>query len=336
MVMEHAREHAVADVVSNIGRAVASCLGPTAATKVVFRRSEGKTVMCRDAASLLSAMSSQRAVFGLVREAAILLEKWSGDGTTSLVLLIGFLLSRFGTLILRGANRSSVLRGVDLASSQALCLAQSIESSDGDPHSVLLASLATKLPFDGAFVADLLQFAWAHVRSFADIASNWRDSTQRGWPSSDRGQRRSPEPAESIILLAQPGTDTRQSSVHAGALLPAQVHSALQALDERVLVALASVERQSTVCDVRVDLGSDINVTQIVPFDIALESTTRLTVERLHGDGVRLLAVAAQPSRLFVALCDEVGIMLIVCCMLHARNTHACMDAARTLHACCM
>ena len=126
-----------------------SNLGPRGTLKMLVDGS-GNLKMTKDGKVLLTEMQIQNPTAAMIARTAVAQDEQCGDGTTSVVLLVGELLKQAERYIQEGVHSRVISEGFDVAKGGALQFLETYkQSSQGDRAtlvSVANTALATKLP----------------------------------------------------------------------------------------------------------------------------------------------------------------------------------------------
>ncbi|KAL7418387.1 T-complex protein 1 subunit zeta [Cryptotrichosporon argae] len=127
---------------------VKSNLGPRGTIKMLVDGS-GQIKMTKDGKVLLSEMQIQNPTAAMIARTAVAQDEQVGDGTTSVVLLVGELLKQADRYISEGVHPRVIGEGFDLAKKEALAFLETFKQTPAldraDLIAVALTSLATKL-----------------------------------------------------------------------------------------------------------------------------------------------------------------------------------------------
>ena len=91
----------------------------------------GQIKMTKDGKVLLSEMQIQNPTAAMIARTAVAQDDQVGDGTTSVVLLVGELLKQADRFISEGVHPTVIAQGFDLAKKEALAVRVAILSSLG-------------------------------------------------------------------------------------------------------------------------------------------------------------------------------------------------------------
>ena len=86
----------------------------------------GKIKMTKDGKALLSEMQIQNPTAAMIARTAVAQDDQVGDGTTSVVLLVGELLKQADRYIQEGVHPTVIAEGFDLAKKESLAVSQNI------------------------------------------------------------------------------------------------------------------------------------------------------------------------------------------------------------------
>ncbi|EDP44716.1 hypothetical protein MGL_1198 [Malassezia globosa CBS 7966] len=132
-----------------LAQVVRSNLGPRGTLKMLVDGS-GNLKMTKDGKVLLTEMQIQNPTAAMIARTAVAQDEQCGDGTTSVVLLVGELLKQAERYIQEGVHSRVISEGFDVAKGGALQFLETYkQSSQGDRAtlvSVANTALATKLP----------------------------------------------------------------------------------------------------------------------------------------------------------------------------------------------
>ncbi|KAH7913913.1 chaperonin Cpn60/TCP-1 family [Hygrophoropsis aurantiaca] len=127
---------------------VKSNLGPRGTLKMLVDGS-GQIKMTKDGKVLLSEMQIQNPTAAMIARTAVAQDDQVGDGTTSVVLLVGELLKQADRYISEGVHPTVIAEGFDLAKKEALAFLDTFKQSSKLDRPTLInvayTSLATKL-----------------------------------------------------------------------------------------------------------------------------------------------------------------------------------------------
>ncbi|KZV89733.1 T-complex protein 1 zeta subunit [Exidia glandulosa HHB12029] len=131
-----------------LANVVRSNLGPRGTLKMLVDGS-GQIKMTKDGKVLLSEMQIQNPTAAMVARTAVAQDDQVGDGTTSVVLLVGELLKQADRYISEGVHPTVVAEGFDLAKNEALKFLETFKVAQKLDRATLISvahtSLATKL-----------------------------------------------------------------------------------------------------------------------------------------------------------------------------------------------
>lgn len=132
-----------------LAQVVRSNLGPRGTLKMLVDGS-GNLKMTKDGKVLLTEMQIQNPTAAMIARTAVAQDEQCGDGTTSVVLLVGELLKQAERYIQEGVHSRVISEGFDVAKGGALQFLETYKQlSQGDRAtlvSVANTALATKLP----------------------------------------------------------------------------------------------------------------------------------------------------------------------------------------------
>ena len=86
----------------------------------------GQIKMTKDGKALLSEMQIQNPTAAMIARTAVAQDDQVGDGTTSVVLLVGELLKQADRYIQEGVHPTVIAEGFDLAKKESLAVSQNI------------------------------------------------------------------------------------------------------------------------------------------------------------------------------------------------------------------
>jgi len=87
----------------------------------------GQIKMTKDGKVLLSEMQIQNPTAAMIARTAVAQDDQVGDGTTSVVLLVGEFLKQADRFISEGVHPTVIAEGFDLAKKEALAVSESLE-----------------------------------------------------------------------------------------------------------------------------------------------------------------------------------------------------------------
>ncbi|KZS98582.1 T-complex protein 1 zeta subunit [Sistotremastrum niveocremeum HHB9708] len=131
-----------------LANVVKSNLGPRGTLKMLVDGA-GQIKMTKDGKVLLSEMQIQNPTAAMIARTAVAQDDQVGDGTTSVVLLVGELLKQADRFISEGVHPTVIAEGFDLAKTDALAFLDSFKVSSKLDRATLInvanTSLSTKL-----------------------------------------------------------------------------------------------------------------------------------------------------------------------------------------------
>ncbi|KAF7428566.1 T-complex protein 1 subunit zeta [Pleurotus ostreatus] len=131
-----------------LANVVKSNLGPRGTLKMLVDGS-GQIKMTKDGKVLLSEMQIQNPTAAMIARTAVAQDDQVGDGTTSVVLLVGELLKQADRFISEGVHPTVIGEGFDLAKKEALAFLDRFKQSTSIDRATLInvanTSLATKI-----------------------------------------------------------------------------------------------------------------------------------------------------------------------------------------------
>ncbi|KIY50149.1 T-complex protein 1 zeta subunit [Fistulina hepatica ATCC 64428] len=166
-----------------LANVVKSNLGPRGTLKMLVDGS-GQIKMTKDGKVLLSEMQIQNPTAAMIARTAVAQDDQVGDGTTSVVLLVGELLKQADRYISEGVHPTVIAEGFDIAKKEALKFLDGFKQPSKLDRATLInvanTSLATKLNSSLAkqLSADVVD-AVLTIRPpppAADAEDQWRDS----------------------------------------------------------------------------------------------------------------------------------------------------------------
>ena len=104
-----------------VGPILTSILGPRGTLKMLVDGS-GQIKMTKDGKVLLSEMQIQNPTAAMIARTAVAQDDQVGDGTTSVVLLVGELLKQADRYISEGVHPTVIGEGFDIAKKEALAV----------------------------------------------------------------------------------------------------------------------------------------------------------------------------------------------------------------------
>ncbi|KAF7306145.1 hypothetical protein HMN09_00769800 [Mycena chlorophos] len=183
---ESIRRQAALQVNTNGAKGLANVvktnLGPRGSYKMLVDGS-GQIKITKDGKVLLSEMQIQNPTAAMIAKTAVAQDDQVGDGTTSVVLLVGELLNQAGRHAEEGVHPTVVAEGFDLAKKEALAFLETFKQPIKLDRATLInvanTSLATKLaaPLAKQLAADVVD-AVLTIRPPAppkDAKDQWRD-----------------------------------------------------------------------------------------------------------------------------------------------------------------
>ncbi|WVN86496.1 T-complex protein 1, zeta subunit [Cryptococcus depauperatus CBS 7841] len=127
-----------------LANVVKSNLGPRGTIKMLVDGS-GQIKMTKDGKVLLSEMQIQNPTAAMIARTAVAQDEQCGDGTTSVVLLVGELLKQADRYIQEGVHPRVIGDGFDIAKKEALIFKQTPKLDRANLITVAHTSLSTKL-----------------------------------------------------------------------------------------------------------------------------------------------------------------------------------------------
>ncbi|KAG8936818.1 T-complex protein 1 subunit zeta [Tulasnella sp. 418] len=132
-----------------LANVVKSNLGPRGTTKMLVDGA-GSIKLTKDGKVLLSEMQIQNPTAAMIARTAVAQDEQTGDGTTSVVLLVGELLKQADRYISEGVHPTVIAEGFDVAKKEALSFLDTYKIPSKLDRATLISvahtSLATKLP----------------------------------------------------------------------------------------------------------------------------------------------------------------------------------------------
>lgn len=265
---------AVAVAVSNV---IKTTLGPKGMDKMLVS-DLGDIVITNDGATILDEMNVEHPVAKIMVNVAKSQDREVGDGTTSVVIIAGYLLKGADDLIEQGIHPTIIIRGYKMSANKVEKLLNGYSrkadiNDDAALRKIALVSLGSKNIGEKDTKEELANIVISAVRSVTE-------KNQKGNLVIDR---------DYIKIEKKTGGSIADTSLISGVIIDKEVtHPSMPKYVENARIALidAALEIEKTETDAKIDITSP---DQLKGFLQQEESMLKEMVEKIKGSGANVL-----------------------------------------------
>lgn len=262
---------AIGYAVANI---VKSTLGPKGMDKMLVS-DLGDIVITNDGATILEEMNVDHPAAKLMVEIAKTQDKEVGDGTTTSVVMAGNLLKKAGELLDQNIHPTVIIKGYELASSQATKVLNSTSEQVSPENQEVLDQIALVAMGSKGIGSD------AEKKKIADIIAN----SVRQVSTKDDGK--TSVDLDLIKIEKKAGSDVMNTELIQGVLIDKEVvHPGMPSRieDGKILLIDCPLEIEKTETDAKIEISSPENMQSFLQQE---EKMLREMVEKIEKVGAK-------------------------------------------------